>query len=143
MSKEKNGSMVAEGAAARPRDEEGRVVRAGLSAFFTIVAAWGLKDEEKRVLLGRPSKATFYRWKAGATGHPSADTLERISYILGIYRALQILFRDAKLADDWVRRPNLAFPFGGRSALDRMLSGHVADLFVVRRYLDAERGGWA
>lgn len=135
--------MVAEGAAARPRDEEGRVVRAGLSAFFTIVAAWGLKDEEKRVLLGRPSKATFYRWKAGATGHPSADTLERISYILGIYRALQILFRDAKLADDWVRRPNLASPFGGRSALDRMLSGHVADLFVVRRYLDAERGGWA
>ena len=68
--------------------------------------------------------------------------MERISYILGIYRALQILFKDAKLADGWVRRPNTASPFGGRSALDRMLSGNVADLFVVRRYLDAERGGW-
>ncbi|MDR6290109.1 hypothetical protein E9232_002630 [Inquilinus ginsengisoli] len=131
------------GAAVAPGEAEGRAARAGLSAFFAIVEAWGLKDEEKRVLLGRPSKATFYRWKAGATGHPSADTLERVSYILGIYRALQILFKDAKLADGWVRRPNTASPFGGRSALDRMLSGNVADLFVVRRYLDAERGGWA
>jgi hypothetical protein len=119
------------------------MARVGLNAFFAIAEAWGLKDEEKRVLLGRPSKATFYRWKSGAAGHPSPDTLERVSYILGIYRALQILFKDAGLADGWVRRPNLASPFGGRSALDRMLSGHVADLFVVRRYLDAERGGWA
>jgi hypothetical protein len=30
-----------------------------------------------------------------------------------------------------------------RSALERMLSGQVADLFVVRQYLDAQRGGWA
>ncbi|WP_034851416.1 MbcA/ParS/Xre antitoxin family protein [Inquilinus limosus] len=134
--------MVAQGAAVAPRDAEGRLAKAGLSAFFNIAEAWGLKDEEKRVLLGRPSKATFYRWKAGAAGHPSADTMERISYVLGIYRALQILFKDARLADDWVRRPNAASPFGGRSALDRMLSGNVADLFVVRRYLDAERGGW-
>ena len=135
--------MVAQRAAALPRGEGERMARAGLNAFFAIAEAWGLKDEEKRVLLGRPSKATFYRWKSGAAGHPSPDTLERVSYILGIYRALQILFKDAGLADGWVRRPNLASPFGGRSALDRMLSGHVADLFVVRRYLDAERGGWA
>lgn len=134
--------MVAQRAAVA-RDEDERMARAGLSAFFNIAEAWGLKDEEKRVLLGQPSKATFYRWKAGATGHPSADTMERISYILGIWRALQILFKDTGLADGWVRRPNTAAPFGGQSALDRMLSGNVADLFVVRRYLDAERGGWA
>ena len=71
------------------------------------------------------------------------DALERISYILGIYKALQILLPDEKAADQWVKRPNTAPLFGGRSALDRMMSGQVADLFVVRQYLDAQRGGWA
>jgi hypothetical protein len=63
--------------------------------------------------------------------------------LLGIYKALQILLPDPQAADAWVRQPNQAPFFGGRSALERMLSGHVADLFVVRRYLDAQRGGWA
>ncbi|MXW47997.1 MAG: DUF2384 domain-containing protein, partial [Gammaproteobacteria bacterium] len=71
------------------------------------------------------------------------DTLERISYILGIYKYLQILLPDQKLADEWVKRPNSAPLFDGRSALDLMMSGRVADLFIVRQYLDAERGGWA
>ena len=66
--------------------------------------------------------------------------LERISYVLGIYKALQVLFPDPTRADAWLRKPNAALPFGGGSALDRMLSGNVADLFVVRSYLDAPRG---
>ena len=69
--------------------------------------------------------------------------MERISYILGIYKALEILLPDEKAADEWVRRPNTAALFGGQSALDRMLSGQVADLFVVRQYLGRTRGGWA
>ena len=68
------------------------------------------------------------------------DTLERISYVLGIYKALQILLPDAARADAWVRQPNSAGPFGGRSALERMMGGNVGDLFVVRQYLDAQRG---
>ena len=60
--------------------------------------------------------------------------------IAGIYKALQILFTDARNADEWISRPNTAGPFGCRSALDRMLSGNVSDLFVVRQYLDAQRG---
>jgi hypothetical protein len=68
--------------------------------------------------------------------------MERISYVLGIYKALQVLLPDAAAADGWVRRPNAAPPFGGRSALERMLSGNVADLFLVRQYLDAQRAGW-
>lgn len=71
------------------------------------------------------------------------DTLERISYILGVHRALQLLLPDETAADEWVRRPNAVPLFGGRSALDRMLSGQVADLYVVRQYLDAQQDGWA
>jgi hypothetical protein len=66
--------------------------------------------------------------------------LERISYVLGIYKALQILLPDATRADAWVRQPNTATPFGGRSALERMLGGNVGDLYAVREYLDAQRG---
>ncbi len=68
------------------------------------------------------------------------DTLERLSYILGIYKALQILLPNPRAADEWVRKINQAPQFGGRSALERMLSGQVADLYIVRQYLDAERG---
>ena len=76
----------------------------------------------------------------GAGGTLSRDVLERISYVLGIYKALQILFPDPARADAWVKRPNAAPLFAGQRALDRLLSGNVSDLFVVRQYLDAQRG---
>ena len=94
-------------------------------------------------LLGVGAKSTFYKWKKDAEVALPKDTLERISYVLGIYKALQILLPDAKASDEWVKRPNTAAPFGGKPALARMLSGNVADLYVVRQYLDAQRGGWA
>ncbi|MGE0724052.1 MAG: antitoxin Xre-like helix-turn-helix domain-containing protein [Alphaproteobacteria bacterium] len=115
-----------------------------LRAFFRIADLWRLTVAEQMTLLGLTAASTFYKWRKDppATVLPK-DTLERISYLLGIYRALQILLPDPKAADEWPRRPNGAAIFGGRSALDRMLSGQVADLFVVRQYLDAERGGWS
>ena len=73
----------------------------------------------------------------------SQDTLERLSYIFGIYAALQVLLPRPEAADAWIRKPNATPLFGGSSALARMLSGQVADLYVVRQYLDAQRGGWA
>jgi hypothetical protein len=110
-----------------------------LRAFFRLVELWGLSMEQARLLLGRPSRATMYNWKAGRARTVPHDTLRRISYLLGIYKALQILYREPQLADTWIRRPNIAF--GGQSALDRMLAGDVADLAAVRAHLDAARGG--
>jgi hypothetical protein len=115
-----------------------------LRAFFRIAKLWGIANEEQMTLLGVSAPSTFFKWKR----HPdsvtlSKDTLERISYVLGIYKALQILLPDEHAADAWVRQPNDSPLFGGRSALERMLSGNVADLYVVRQYLDAQRGGWA
>ena len=116
----------------------------GLRAFFNIARQWQLSVEEERKLLGEPARATYFKWKKDpASAVLGRDTLERLSYILGIYKALQILLPDPASADAWVRKPNSAPLFGGRSALERMLSGNVGDLFVVRQYLDAMRGGWA
>jgi len=113
---------------------------AAVRAFFRLVELWGLTMEQARLLLGRPSRATLYNWKAGRVRSLPHDTLQRISYLLGIYKALQILYRDPQLADAWIGRPNAAF--GGQSALARMLAGDVTDLAAVRAHLDAARGGW-
>jgi hypothetical protein len=112
----------------------------GLRAFANIAEAWGLSVAEQLTLLGIASRSTFFKWRREPEPRLPQDTLERLSYLLGIYKSLQILLPDAKAADAWVRQPNSAPLFGGHSALERMLSGQVADLYVVREYLDAERG---
>ena len=112
-----------------------------LRAFFRIADAWKLSAEEARRLLGDPPRSTYFLWKRAGDGQLSRDTLERVSYVLGIYKALQILLPQQEAADAWVRKPNTAPLFGNKPALERMLSGNVADLYVVRQYLDAQRGG--
>ncbi len=76
-------------------------------------------------------------------GALSPDALERLSYVFGIYKALRILLPTAGAADAWIAKPNAGPLFGGGSALDRLRGGKVADLFLVRQYLDAQRGGWS
>ena len=117
---------------------------AGLRAFFTIARDWDLSADEQIVLLGSPGRSTFFKWKQDpASARLGRDTLERLSLLLGIYKALQILLPQPASADTWIKRPNSAPPFGGRRALDRMLAGNISDLVAVRQYLDAMRGGWA
>ena len=116
-------------------DDIGRVA---LKAFFGIAEAWKLSRDESRVLLGDPSESTYYRWRQGKVAAIPRDTLERISVILGIYKALHILLPVSAQADTYVRRENT--DFDGFSALAVMLRGNVDDLYRVRRYLDAWRG---
>lgn len=122
-----------------PRTASGPALR----TFFRIAERWDLSVEEQMNLLGMTARSTFFKWKQDHDGRLSLDTLERISYILGIFKALNILLPHEEPADTWIKKPNDAPIFGGKSALERMLSGHVSDLYVVRQYLDAERGGWA
>ena len=114
-----------------------------LRTFFRIADLWDLSVDDQITLLGLSSRSTYFKWKREGTDFLPKDTLERISYILGIYKALQILLPEESAADAWVHQPNSALPFAGESALDRMLSGNVIDLYIVRQYLDAERGGTA
>ncbi|MCV2369071.1 MbcA/ParS/Xre antitoxin family protein [Roseateles oligotrophus] len=116
---------------------------AALRGFFRIAKAWDLSNDEQQRLLGC-GRTSFFDWKAGRIKSGlDAATLERLSHIFGIYAGLQILLPIPERADAWIKKTNTAPLFGGRSALDRMLAGQVSDLFVVRQYLDAQRGGWA
>ncbi|HTE13902.1 MAG TPA: MbcA/ParS/Xre antitoxin family protein [Burkholderiales bacterium] len=119
----------------------GKVSSGALRTLFRIADAWDLSSAELMKLLGSPPRSTFYKWKQGNHVVLPYDVLERISYIFGIYSALQVLLPKPEAADAWIKKPNTAPLFGRRSALDRMLSGQVADLYVVRQYLDAQRGG--
>ncbi len=123
--------------------EQGKEERQRLAmvGFFRIMEIWGVGNAEMRRLLGSPPERTFFEWKAARTRRVPEDTMRRIGYVAGIYKALQILYADPAQADAWVRKPNRHF--GGHSPLERMAAGDVTDLAAVRAYLDAARSPWS
>lgn len=109
-----------------------------MDAFSRLAEDWELSTDEQITLLGSPGRSTFFKWKKSGGNLPH-DTIERISHLLGIYKSLQIVLPNPEAADSWIRKSN-AF-FDDRSALDVMLGGNVVDIYKVREYLDAQRGG--
>ena len=108
-------------------------------AVMNLMALWDVTDEQAATLLDMPLR-TFRRWKAGDIGRIDRDGAARLSNLVGIHKALRIIFREPLRGYAWVKSANEAF--GGRSALSVMLGGELTDLMRVRRYLDAERGAW-
>ena len=108
-------------------------------AAITLFVKWDVTDEQAATLLDLPLRS-YRRWKAGDLGRIDRDTKARLSNLMGIHKALRLVFREAERGYAWIRAANEAF--GERSALDIMLGGELTDLMRVRRYLDAERSGW-
>jgi Protein of unknown function (DUF2384) len=108
-------------------------------AVMKLLALWSVTDEQAATLLDMPLR-TYRRWKAGDVGRIDRDGGARLSNLVGIHKALRIIFREPQRAYGWVNAANAAFD--GRTALEVMLGGELTDLMRVRRYLDAERGGW-
>ncbi|AOF94723.1 MbcA/ParS/Xre antitoxin family protein [Sphingobium sp. RAC03] len=117
------------------QDEGGAMFRAALNLF----AKWGVTDEQAAMLTDMPVRS-FRRWKAEGPGRISRDGLARLSNLMGIHKALRIIFQEPQRGYDWIKAPNAVFD--GASALSVMLGGELTDIMRVRRYLDAERGGW-
>ena len=114
-----------------------------LPAIFNIFSQWSLTGAQQMTLLGLSNEKTLYNWKSRPEkAKLTRDILERTSYILGIYKSLQILLPDQALADHWLSTPSDNPLFNGTAPLDRLLAGQVVDLAVVRNFLDAERSGW-
>ena len=109
-------------------------------AMVNLAERWGLTNAQASVLLGGISERTFGRWKAGDFGDAGPDLAARLSNLMGIHKALRLLFKDAGRAYGWIKRPN-AF-FNGASALDIMMFGNLTDIMRVRRLLDSLRGPW-
>lgn len=122
------------------RAERERLSPPALRAFFNIVDRWNLRDEDARALLGGLSNGPYYRWRKDPDRTLDTDMLTRISYLVGIFKALNILHGET-IADAWIRLPNHNPLFGGRSPLAYMIAGGMAAMQTVRRLLDARRGG--
>ncbi|SFG80897.1 Protein of unknown function [Duganella sp. CF458] len=122
------------------KEERERLSHAALKGFFKIAAAWKLRDDDARELLGGLSSSAFYEWKKHPDRVLEVDRITRISYLLGIYKSLHIIYGD-KLADEWVSLANRNSIFGGRTPLDYMEAGGLLAMQTVRQLLDARRGG--
>ncbi|GGX99216.1 hypothetical protein GCM10007160_28540 [Litchfieldella qijiaojingensis] len=133
--------MNAEELLERPDTTSPEAGRVALKFFFNIMELWGCTPAQQRVLLGGIGNTTYHKYKKLPQVRLPHDTLERISYLMGIHKALRILFSNSPdKAYEWVHKANAAPPFNGQSALEYMLHGRVVDLADTRRYLDSVRG---
>ena len=122
------------------RDQRERLSEPALKGFFNIMARWKVRDEDARALLGGVTNGPFYEWKRKPGRVLDTDRLTRISYLVGIYKALQILHGPA-LADEWMHLPNQNPIFGGQAPLAYVVRGGLPAMQTVRRLLDARRAG--
>ena len=122
------------------RAERERLSTPALKAFFNIMARWKVRDEDARALLGGVSNGPFYEMKRNPERVIDADRLTRISYLIGMFKALRIL-HSTRLADEWVHLPNRNPIFAGQTPLAYMIRGGLPAMQTVRRLLDARRAG--
>lgn len=111
-----------------------------LKAFFNIMARWQVRDQDARVLLGGVTNGPYYQMKRDPDRLLDADRLTRVSLLIGIFKALHVLYSE-KLADRWVQLPNSNRIFGGTTPLDYLMRGGLPAIHTVRRLLDARRAG--
>lgn len=122
------------------KSERERLSPAAMRTFFNIMDRWEIRDEDGRALLGGVSNGAFYDMKKSPDRVLEADRLLRISYLIGIFKALNILYSE-KLADSWIQLANSNRIFGGQAPLAYMIKGGLPAMQTVRRLLDARRGG--
>ena len=107
----------------------------------TLLDRWKVSPNDQAALLGlsAQSRSTVARYRRGEPFADSADLLARAGHLLGIHKALRIMFpHDADLANRWVSAPNGRF--GGAAPLEIMKRHGYEGILAVRRYLDFERG---
>jgi uncharacterized protein (DUF2384 family) len=121
-------------------EERKRLGPSALKAFFNIVDCWQLRDDDARELLGGMASSTYYAMKKSPRRTLDPDTMLRISYLIGIFKALNILYSQ-RLADQWMQLPNQNPIFAGSTPLEYILRGGSTAMGTVRRLLDARRGG--
>ncbi len=122
-----------------------RLSGAGLRTFLSIADLWGLTEDERLLVLGLPSRSTYYNWIKAVREHRDItldlDMLTRISAVLGVHQALGVLHASEREGIAWLRSPHAAPLFGGRPPMALLTCGTQDGLISVRRFLDAARGG--
>lgn len=111
-----------------------------VSLFFKLAARWGLDQAEQARVLGGVSRQTLHNWATGKVPTLARDQIERLSLLLGIHKALRLIFAEDEAARRWFDGANRDAPFGGLPPRALATRGGIGDLVAVRTYLDAWRG---
>jgi len=122
------------------KENQARLSPAAIKGLIGVASHWKLRDEDTRELLGGMSSGSFYDLKSGARKILNADQLTRISLLIGIYKALNILYSPT-LADAWIALPNTNPMFAGDTPLNYVKRDGIPAFLRVRQLLDARRGG--
>lgn len=122
------------------RQTRGRLSGPSIRLFVNAADRLQLSIAQRCALLGDITRQTYHNWARRQDATLSRDQLERISLVIGIYKALRLLFADEAAGLRWLKAPNRDTPFGGRSPLDHACEGGIRGLYDLRRYLDAWRG---
>ena len=122
------------------RENQIRLSAGAIKGLLRIAGHWKLRDEDTRALLGGMSTGSFYALKGRHGKILDEDQLTRISLLIGVYKALNILYSQ-KLADSWMLLPNTNPMFAGDSPLNYIKKGGIPAFMRVRQLLDARRGG--
>jgi hypothetical protein len=123
---------------------EGVQAGAGLRTFARIAGRWKLTAADAMALLGVESRSTYYELLKRARGSKevkglSRDQLDRLSYVLGIYEAIMVLFpHSEETRDGWVSRANTATMFGGSAPIETMRASMIG-LYQTYAHLTAAR----
>lgn len=116
-----------------------------LRSFAAIADLWGLNEQQRRLVLGYPSRSTYHNWMRLAREQADVtldvDSLTRLSALLGIHQALGVLFETQDEGVAWLTGPHDAPLFGGQPPMALVTAGTLDGLLQVRRFLDAARGG--
>ncbi|EAZ96993.1 antitoxin Xre-like helix-turn-helix domain-containing protein [Marinobacter sp. ELB17] len=123
-------------------DREAEKGRVALQGFLGITSDWDCSTEERTQLLGGVSRATLNNYRKLKPTRLSRDTMERVSYVMGIYKAVRVMYPTAERAHRRIRLGSTDFPFSGKSPMEFMAQGSIRHLLLTRRYFDAKRG-WA
>jgi len=121
-------------------EERARLYPSAVKGFINIVSKWQIKDKDARELLGGISSTSFYALKKNHNKSLDVDRLTRISYLIGIYKALHVLYGDT-LADTWVKMPNQNRLFNRDTPLAYMEFGGIVAMQYVRALLEARYNG--
>ena len=117
-----------------------QIAQVALKGFRGITHQWQCTAAERRALLGGVIPETLEN-EAGLPEVPlSGEVLERISLLLGIYKALQELYPNHERANRRIRLATSEPPFEGVSAMAFMTRGDIEQLAQTRRYFDAKLG---
>ena len=122
------------------KEERDRLSASAVKAFLNIMDHWGVRDEDARQLLVLTNGPFYEMKKKAETRRLDQDRLTRVSYLVGIFKALNLL-HGKELADKWIRLPNTNRIFAGQTPLEYMIRGGLPAMQTVRRLLDARRGG--